>query len=173
MAEKESDRFIKFLVWYRGGEYMLNEFMDFCKHYGIKRQFTACYTPQRNGVAERKNWTIMNMARSMMKETHLSNEYWGDVITCLVYILNISPTKSVKDRVAQQAWSGKCSSISHLRNFGCVAYAHVPEELRRKLDDRSQKCILFGYIEEYKAYRLYNPITKKYVISRDVVFKEE
>ena len=81
--------------------------------------------------------------------------------------------KSVKDQVPQQAWSGKCSNISHLRIFGWVAYAHVPEEMRRKLDERSHKCIFIGYSEEYKAYRLYNPITKKYVISRDVVFKEE
>jgi len=109
----------------------------------------------------------------MMKEKHLSNEYWGDTVTCSVYILNRSPTKSVKDQVLQQAWSGKCSSISHLIFFGCVAYAHVHEELRRKLDDKSQKCIFVGYSEESKAYRLYNPITKKYVISRDVVFKEE
>ena len=109
----------------------------------------------------------------MMKEKHISNEYWGDVVTFSMYILNRIPTKSVNDRVPQQAWSGKCSSISHLKNFGCVAYAHVPEELRIKLDDRSQKCIFVGYSEESKAYRLYNPITKKYVISRDVVFKEE
>ena len=87
--------------------------------------------------------------------------------------MNRIPTKSVKDRVPQQAWSGKCSSISHLRIFGCVTYAHVPKELRRKLDDRSQKCIFVGYSEESKAYRVYNPITKKYVINRDVVFKEE
>ena len=132
--------------------------MDFCKYYGIKRQFIARYTPQQNGVAERKNQTIMNIARSMMKEKHLSNEYWGDVVTCSICILNRSPTKSVKDRVPQQAWSGKCSSISHLRIFGCVAYAHVPEEMRRKLDDRSHKCIFVGYSEESKAYKLYNSI---------------
>ena len=96
---------------------MSNEFMDFCKYHGIKRQFTAHYTPQQNDVAERKNRTIMNMARSMMKEKHLSNEYWGDDVTCSVYILNRIPMKSVKDRVPQQAWSGKCSSISHLRIF--------------------------------------------------------
>ena len=70
-----------------------------------------------------------------MKEKHISNEYWGDAVTCLVYILNINPTKSMKDRVPQQAWSGKCSSISHLIIFGCVAYACVPEEMRIKLDD--------------------------------------
>ena len=74
-----------------------------------------------------------------------------------MYILNRSPTKSVKDRVPQQAWNGKCSRISHLRIFGYVAYAHVPEEMRRKLDDKSQKCIFVGYSEESKAYRFIIP----------------
>lgn len=63
--------------------------------------------------------------------------------------------------------------IYHLGIFGCVAYAHVPKELRKKLDDRTDKCIFIGYSDESKPYRLYNPITKKYIISRDVEFKEE
>ena len=79
----------------------------------------------------------------------------------------------MKDKVPQQAWSSKCSIIPNLRILGCVSYAHVPEEMRIKLDDRSQKYIFVGYSEESKAYRIYNLITKKYVISRDVIFKEE
>ena len=62
MVEKESNIFIKVLRSDGGGEYMSNEFMDFCKYHGIKRQFTARCTPQQNGVAERKNRTIMDMA---------------------------------------------------------------------------------------------------------------
>ena len=62
MVEKESDRFIKVLRSDRGGEYMSNEFMEFCKYYGIKREFIVRYTPQQNDVAERKNRPIMNMA---------------------------------------------------------------------------------------------------------------
>ena len=68
---------------------------------GIKRQFTTRYTPQQNGIVERKNRTIMEMARSMMKAKHLPNESW------VVYILIHSPTKSVKDKVPQEAWSNK------------------------------------------------------------------
>jgi hypothetical protein len=64
----------------------------------------------------------------------------------------------------------KCLS---LHNFCCIAYAHVPEELRRKLDNRSEKCIFIGYNEQSKAYRLYNPVTKKFVVRRDVKFLEE
>ena len=114
MAKKESNRFIKVLRSNRGGEYMSNEFMEICQYYGIKRQFTARYTPQQNGVAERNNQTIMNMVQCMVKEKHISDEYWGDDVTCSVYILSKRPTKSVKDRVPHQAWSGKCSSIAHL-----------------------------------------------------------
>ena len=62
MAEKESNKFIKVSRSDRGGEYMSNEFMEFCQYYGIKRQFTARYTPQQNSVAERKNQIIMNIA---------------------------------------------------------------------------------------------------------------
>ena len=63
-------------------------------------------------------------------------------------------------------------SVSHLKVFGCVAYAHIPDELRRKLDKKGQKCIFVGYSEDTKAYKLYDPVTKKVIISRDVQFVE-
>jgi hypothetical protein len=76
------------------------------------------------------------------------------------------------DESPQEAWSGTKLNVAHLRTFGCIAYAHVPSELRKKLDDRSEKCIFTGYSETSKAYRLYNPITKKLILSRDVQFLE-
>jgi hypothetical protein len=63
--------------------------------------------------------------------------------------------------------------LSHLKVFGCVAYAHVPDQLRKKLDDKAEKCIFVGYSEETKAYKLYNPQTQKVIISRDVTFDED
>ena len=62
MVERESGKYIKVLRLDRGGEYMITHFMDFFQSHGIKRQFTTRYTPQKNGVIERKNRTIMNMA---------------------------------------------------------------------------------------------------------------
>ena len=90
-----------------------------------------------------------------------------------VYVINRSPTKSVMNRVPEEAWSGMSCSVSHLRVFGCVAYVNVPKQIRGKLDDQSEKCVFNGYSEQSKAYKLYNPITKKTIISRDVVFKEQ
>ena len=63
-------------------------------------------------------------------------------------------------------------SVSHSNIFGCVAYAHVPDELRMKLDKKGPKFIFVGYSEDTKAYKLYDPITRKVIISRDVQFFE-
>ena len=87
--------------------------------------------------------------------------------------MNRCPTKSVMNMVPEEAWTGRKHSVTHMRVFGCVAYAHVPDELRRKLYNKGEKCIFVGYSEESKAYKLYNPTTKKVIISRDVQFVED
>ena len=58
--------------------------------------------------------------------------------------------------------------MTHIRIFGCVAYAHVSDEMRKNLDNKGEKCIFVGYSDESKAHKLYNPLTKKFIISRDV-----
>ena len=73
----------------------------------------------------------------------------------------------------QEAWSGYKPTVAHLRIFGCVAYSQVPKSNKKKVDDRGEKCIFLGYSEELKAYKLYNPLTKKLVVSRDVIFDED
>jgi transposase InsO family protein len=88
MVEKQSGHKMKVLGSERGGEYDSKYFHDFCKQLGIKIQFTARYTPQQYVVAKRKNKTIMNMAKIMLKEKHLSNEFLGEAIACYVYVLN-------------------------------------------------------------------------------------
>ncbi|TYK05177.1 integrase [Cucumis melo var. makuwa] len=112
------------------------------KEQGIHHQMTARMTPQQNGVAERKNRTIMEMARSMLKAKNLPNEFWGDAVACTVYILNRAPTKSVPGMTPYEAWCGEKPSVSHLRVFGSIAYSHIPNQLRGKLDDKSEKCIM-------------------------------
>lgn len=72
----------------------------------------------------------------------------------------------------QEAWNGYKPNVSHLKIFGCIGYAHVPEQKRRKPDDRAEKGIFIGYEPHTKAYKVYNPVTKKLIISRDVQFQE-
>ena len=157
----------------RGGEYTSNAFKDYCRSYGIRHQLTAAYTPQQNGVAERKNRTIMEMTRALVKERRIPKEYWGEAVACAVYLLNRCPISATEAMTPQEAWSGQRPRISHLRIFGCVAYAQVPEARRKKMDDRGEKGIFIGYSEESKAYKLYHPQTGKVTVSRDVIFKED
>ena len=62
--------------------------------------------------------------------------------------------------------------VAHLKVFGCEAFVHVPKEKRRKLDNKAEKCIFVGYKDGIKGYKLWNPITRKVVYNRDVVFRE-
>jgi hypothetical protein len=114
----------------------------------------------------------MEMARSMLTTKNLSNEYWDEAVATAVYILNKCLTKSVENRIPQEAWTGSKHNVVHLRVFGCVAYAHVPDELRRKLDNKGQKCIFVGCSEETKGYKLYDLVARKVIINRDVQFVE-
>jgi len=90
-----------------------------------------------------------------------------------VYLLNRCPTRSLKTITLEEAWSGHKPSVTHLQVFGCVAYAKIPNARRTKLDDKSEKCIFVGYCDKRMGYKLYNPITKKVIMSRDVIFKED
>ena len=110
------------------------------------------------------------MARSLLTIRKLSNDYWVQEFACSVYILNRSPTSSFQGKVPEEKWSGLKVNVSHFRIFGCISFAHVPEELRKKFDARSEKYIFIGYSEQSKAYKLYNLVTKKFLVSRDVKF---
>lgn len=115
----------------------------------------------------------MELAQSMLRAKGMPKRFWGDAVTCVVYLLNRAASKSVQGMTPQDAWSGQKPIVSHFRIFGSIAYSHIPDEKRGKLYDKSEKCIMVGYSENSEAYCLYNPITKKLIISRDVEFNEE
>ncbi|GJS05933.1 integrase [Tanacetum coccineum] len=120
LAENQCNRKLKILRTDRGGEFLSNEFSRFCDEYGIKRELTAPYTPEQNGIAERKNRTIVEMARSMLKTKNLEDEFWAEAVATAVYLINISPTKAVWNVTPYEAWYESKPSVSHLRIFGCT-----------------------------------------------------
>ncbi|XP_044478092.1 uncharacterized protein LOC123205234 [Mangifera indica] len=148
----------------RGGEFLSDEFTLFYKQNGIKRQLTVRRTPEQNGVAERKNRTVVEMAKNMLSEKKLSNDFWVEAVATSVYLLNISPTKAVHNITPYEAWWNRKPNVSALKIFGCIAYAMLTINDRTKMDKKSEKCIFVGYSDETKGYRLYNPITKKLII---------
>ncbi|KAL6321590.1 hypothetical protein AAG906_024591 [Vitis piasezkii] len=125
-----------------GGEFTSLEFNAFCKTNGISRQLTAAYTPQQNGVAERKNRTIMNMVRSMLSEKQVPKNFWPEAVNWTTHVLNRSPTLAVKGVTPEEAWSGVKPNVDYFRVFGCIGHVHVPDNKRKKLDDKSFQCVL-------------------------------
>ena len=114
----------------------------------------------------------MEMARTMLKEKGLTRSFWAKAVYTAVYLLNRLPTKAVQNKTPVEAWSGQKPSAKHLRVFGCVCYAHIPDQKRSKLDDKSEKGIFLGYSTQSKGFRVYNLRTKKLMISCDVEFDE-
>ncbi|KAJ7978961.1 Retrovirus-related Pol polyprotein from transposon TNT 1-94 [Quillaja saponaria] len=96
-----------------------------------------------------------------------------EAVSCAVYLSNRCPTKGVENQTPLEAWSGKKPNVSHLQIFGSIAYAHVPDQERSKLDDRSVKYVFIGYDSNSKGYKLYNPRNGKIIVSRDVEFNED
>ena len=112
------------------------------------------------------------MARSMLQARRLPNQFWAEAVATSVYLLNLSPIKAVMNRTPCEAWHGRKPYVSHLRVFGCVAYALKHPQTRQKLDEKSEKCIFICYCTQSKAYKLYNLVSEKILVRRDVIFNE-
>jgi hypothetical protein len=156
----------------RGGEFLAAAFKNICEEAGIRRQLIAPYTPQHNGVVKRRNITVMEMARSLLKSMNVPGMFWGEAVRHSVHLLNRLPTKTMGYRTPFEAWNGRKPQLGHFRVFGCKAHVRPSVPHLKKLDDRSVPMVYLGVEEGSKAHRLYNPQTKRIVVSRDVVFEE-
>jgi transposase InsO family protein len=172
-AELESGRKLKVLRTDRGGEFTSVEFGAYCVEEGVQRQLTAPYSPQQNGVIERRNQTVVGMARSMLKAKALLGTFWGEAVNTAVYILNRSPTRSLDGKTPFEAWHGERPTVSFLRTFGCVAHVRNTKPHLKKLEDRSTPMIFVGYEVGSKAYRVFNPVDGRVHVTRDVMFDED
>ena len=148
---------IKALRTENGGEYVGKEFTEYLKKKGIKHQRTAPYSPQQNGVSERLNKTIVEMAKAMLSQAKLPRSLWGEALNMAVYIKNRIPTRGVEGKVTPyERWYGRKSELSYMRIFGCNAYAYVQGKQRGKLDSKTEKYRLVGYSFHSRGFRLYN-----------------
>ena len=112
------------------------------------------------------------VARALMAKKNMPKHFWSEAVHIAVYIMNITPTAVVHGMTPEERFTGKKPDVSHLKVFGCIAYVHVPDELRKKLEPKAEKCIFIGYSLEQKGYRCYNPVKSEFRVSRDVIFDE-
>lgn len=171
LVENQTNKKLKVIRSDNGGEFVNLSFQNFMKQNGIRHETTVPHSPQQNGVAERANRSIMEKTRCMLREAGLEKKYWAEAVNTAVYLKNRSPTIAVRGYTPEEKWIKEKVTISHLRTFGCIAYAH--KQNRTKLDPKAKPYIFVGYCQETKGYRLINPDDPAECIkARNVTFLE-
>ena len=164
---------VKILRSDNGGEYTSKEFESYLKENGIIHQLSVPYNPAQNGLAERMNRTIMEQTRSMLCHARVPNEFWAEAANTSVYLRNRSLTTALNDITPHECLFKKKPNLSNLCVFGCVTYTHVPNNQRKKLDEKSRKSMFVGYPEGVKGFKVYDLTSQKFIRSRDVIFREK
>jgi hypothetical protein len=172
LTETQTSKRLKAVISDRGGEFMSRDFKEFYNEHGIKREYTIPRTPQQNGVAERQNRTVQEMARSMMNEKNIGQTYWVESIHTTVHVLKKSHLRPQSDKKPYELWFGRPASIKHFKVFGSKCYIKNNDENLGKYDDRVDEGIFLGYATNSKGYRCYNKRLHKMVHCIDVKVDE-
>ena len=151
-VENRLEKKIKVIRSDRGGEYESAAFSDFCAQYGIVHQTTAPYTPQQNGVAERKNRTLKEMINSMLNSSGLPHNLWGEALLTANFILNRIPFKN-SNKSPYEVWKGRLPSYKMIKIWGCLAKVLIPLPKRTKLGPKTIDCVFIGFANASAAYR--------------------
>ena len=134
MVEKISGHRIVTLWSDNVGEYTSLAFQAYCSLHGIQRQYSQPYTPQHNGLAERKNWTLLNIVRCFLIESQLPSFLWAEAVQAACIIINLRPSKQRPDKTPDELFSGIKPDISRLRTFGATTYVFDTKPTKSKLD---------------------------------------
>ncbi|KAM0730296.1 Retrovirus-related Pol polyprotein from transposon TNT 1-94 [Formica fusca] len=166
MAEAHWDSRVSKLRCDNGREYINEKVTNWSKTKGIIIDNNVPYSPQLNGKAERLNRTLMEKTRALLFDSGLNKEMWGEALYTSVFLLNRSPTESLKN-TPYEMWEKRKPNMKSLQMFGCKAYTKVMGPLK-KLDERSRELTFVGYAPT--GYRLWNSERRKIIIARDVKF---
>jgi transposase InsO family protein len=172
MVENEMDSRIKCLRSDNGGEFTSKEFMDYCSSHGLKRQFSIPRTPQQNGVVERKNRMVQEMAQTMLMDSKLTDIFWTQEVHRTVHTQNRVMLKNNNDKTPYKLWKGRPANVKHFKVCGSKCYIKREDGRMEKFDSRVDKGILVGYSNTRKAYKCYNLILNKVVESINVAIDE-
>jgi hypothetical protein len=173
VVERKSGNIMCALRTGRGGEFTTTQFQEYYAELDIRRELTAPYNPQHNGVVERRNQSVLAAPRCLMKAKKMPGIFWGEAVNYALYLLNRTTSKGTGGKTPYELWIGAKPSVSHLRTFECIAHVKVTKPNLRKLEYRSKAMVFVGYEPGSAAYRCYDPVTKKVLVSRDMVFDEE
>ena len=158
-----------------GKEYLNKILGKFFLEKGIVHQSSCKDTPQQNGVTERKNKHLLEVARALLFSKNITKDLWGEAILTATYLINRMPSRILNFQILSNFFKtlypiSRLTSKIPLKDFGCIAFVHNHEHGRRKLNPRARKCIFVGYAPTQKGYNCFDPISRKMFITMDVTF---
>ena len=166
-VENQLGKRIKAIRFDRGSEYLLGDFKDYLTKNGIISQLTALRTLQENGVAERRNRTLLDMVRSMNSYSTLPISFWGYALNIAMYLLNLVPSKSVP-KTPVELWIRCKPSMRHLHIWGCLA--HVLKGKFDKLQSKIELVFFVGYPKGTVGGLFYSHKDNKVFVSTNAKF---
>jgi transposase InsO family protein len=172
-TEREAETKLKALRSDNGGEFTSHKLDELLEKEGIKHQLTIPYTPQQNGVCERRNRTLMEMARCLLFEKKMPLKFWAEAVSTASYLLNRMVTKVLGEKTPYELWHGYKPNVEHLRVFGSPCFYLLPEVNRGKLDQKAELGILLGYSTKSSGYKVFDLKSNKAVIARNVRVDED
>ncbi|GJT61363.1 putative ribonuclease H-like domain-containing protein [Tanacetum coccineum] len=159
--ENQLNQKVKTIRCDNGTEFKNKDIIEFCGSKGIKREYSNARTPQQNRVAERKNMTLIEAARTMLADSFLPNTFWAEAVSTACYVLNRVLVTKPQNKTPYELITGKIPIISYIRPFGChVTILNTIDHLG-KFEEKSDEGFLVGYSLNSKAFRVYNLETKR------------
>lgn len=159
-----------------GGEFISIKLRMFCEKKGIAIKYTAPYVHKENGLAEQGWRTLVTMKDSLLIDSGLPNNFWAKAMETANYLRNRLPTRSKNhgEVILEESWTGRHQDLSHVRIFGSLVLANIPEEKRSKSDfQKVWQGILIGYSPDTtKHFRVWAPQTKQVIIASEPYIDE-
>jgi hypothetical protein len=155
-----------------GSEFKNLQVEEFCEEEGIKHKFSAPYTPQQNGVVERKNKTLIDMARTMLEEFKTPERFWSEAMNTACHAINRLYLHRLLKKTSYELLTGNKPNVSYFRVFGSKCYILMKKGRHSKFAPKAVEGFLLGYDSNTKAYRVFNKSSGLVEVSIDVVFDE-
>ncbi|GJT16213.1 ribonuclease H-like domain-containing protein [Tanacetum coccineum] len=171
--ENQLNHRVKIIRSDNGTEFKNRDMLEFCGNNGIKQEYSNAKTPQQNRVAERKNRTLIEAARTMLANSLLPTTFWAEAVSTACYVLNRVRVITSKAKTPYELLFGQKLIISYIRPFGCHVTILDTLSVLGKFDGKSDEGFLVGYSLNSKAYRVYNLVTKRVEVNLHVNFLED
>ncbi|KAI5341806.1 hypothetical protein L3X38_009681 [Prunus dulcis] len=172
MVENRFSSSIKQLQIDGGGEFTSKLFLTFLRDHGISHQISCPYTPQQNGVVERKHRHIVAMGLCLLAQSRLPHNFWVEAFSTVVFLINRLPTPQLGHLSPYEKLLQRPPDYTSLKSFGCTCFPHMVPYNKHKLSFKSVPCVFIGYDDHYKGYRCLDPILGRVYISKNVTFDE-